>query len=138
YNNRAINIASGVVRKATGKPMEDLLVEHLFKPLGIIDYKFRHDRKGNTWAMDGLELKVSDLVKIGCLLADNGQWKGKQIISERWLSVATQASLVSLDRNGAYGLGLFVLEPDARLTILSATVDALAKAGLNDGITSKL
>jgi len=122
YNNRAINIASGVIRKVTGKPMEALLVEHLFMPLNITDYKFRHDRAGNTWAMDGLELKVSDLVKIGSLLADNGQWKGKQIISEKWLSVATQASLGSLDRNGAYGLGLFVLEPEARLTIPSASV----------------
>jgi CubicO group peptidase (beta-lactamase class C family) len=138
YNNRAINIASGIVRKVTGKPMDDLLVANLFQPLGITDYKFRHDRAGNTWAMDGLELKVSDLVKIGCLLADNGRWKDKQIISEKWLAVATQASLVSLDRNGAYGLGLFVLEPDARLTIPAATVDALEKAGLTNAIAAKL
>jgi CubicO group peptidase (beta-lactamase class C family) len=138
YNNRAINIASGIVRKVTGKPMEDLLVAQLFRPLGITDYKFRHDKAGNTWAMDGLELKVSDLVKIGCLLADNGRWKTKQIISEKWLAVATQASLISLDRNGAYGLGLFVLEPDARLTIPAATVDALEKAGLTNAIAVKL
>jgi CubicO group peptidase (beta-lactamase class C family) len=138
YNNRAINIASGIVRKATGKPMDDLLVEKLFKPLGITDYKFRHDRAGNTWAMDGLELKVSDLVKVACVFADSGKWKGQQILSEKWLAVAAEASLVSLDRNGAYGLGIFVLEPDARLTIPAATVDALEKAGLTNAIAAKL
>jgi len=138
YNNRAINIASGIVGKVTGKPMDELLAERIFKPLGITDYKFRHDRAGNTWAMDGLEMKVSDLVKVACVLADGGRWKGQQLISEKWLAVATQASVVSLDRNGAYGLGIFVLEPDARLAIPSATVDALEKAGLGNQIVSRL
>jgi CubicO group peptidase (beta-lactamase class C family) len=138
YNNRAINIASGIVGKVTGKPMDELLAANLFKPLEITDYRFRHDRAGNTWAMDGLEMTASDLVKIGSVLAEGGKWKGKQIISEKWLAVATEASLVSLDRNGAYGLGIFVLEPDARLAIPSATVDALEKAGLSSSITAKL
>ena len=138
YNNRAINVASGIVSKVTGKSMEDLLVANLFRPLGITEYKFHRDRAGNTWGMDGLDLKVSDLVKIGCLFADDGRWKGRQIVSEKWLAVATQASLVSLDRNGAYGLGLFVLEPDGRLTVPVAAVDALEKAGLSNAITEKL
>jgi CubicO group peptidase (beta-lactamase class C family) len=138
YNNRAINIASGIIGKVTRGPMDELLVKDLFKPLGIEDYKFRHDRAGNMWAMDGLELKASDLVKIGCVLADGGKWRGQQIISERWLAVMTEASLVSLDRNGAYGLGIFVLEPDALLTIPSATVDVLEKLGLTNSITGKL
>src|ERR1041385_507201 len=138
YNNRAINIASGIVGKVTGKPMEALLADKFFKPLGITDYKFRHDGAGNTWAMDGTEMKVSDLVKVGCVLAEGGRWKGQQLISEKWLAVATEASLVSLDRNGAYGLGIFVLEPDSRLMVASGTIDALAKAGLAGELVSKL
>jgi len=138
YNNRAINIASGIVRQVTGKPMEDLLVAGLFRPLGITDYRFHHDRAGNTWAMDGLELKVSDLVKIGCLLADNGRWKDQQIVSEKWLAVATQASLISLDRKSGYGLGLVVIELNARLSIPAAPVDALEKAGLATATIAKL
>ena len=138
YNNRAINVASGVVGKVTGKSMEELLVTDLFRPLGITDYKFRHDKTGNTWAMDGLEMKASDLVKIGCVLAESGRWKGQQLLSERWMAVATQASLISLDRNGAYGLGVFVLEPDAKLTIPSNALAALEKAGLSTPILAKL
>ena len=105
YNNRAINLASAVVRKVTGQPMDALIARNLFEPLGIKDYKFRHDRAGNTWAMDGLELKASDLVKIGCLLADGGKWNGRQIVSERWMKMATQASLVSLDVTAPTGWG---------------------------------
>jgi CubicO group peptidase (beta-lactamase class C family) len=138
YNNRAINIASGIVGKVTRKSMDELLVSSLFKPLGIEDYKFRHDRAGNTWAMDGLELKASDLVKIGCVLADGGKWHGQRIVSEKWLAVMTEASLVSLDRNGAYGLGIFVLEPDVLLTIPSTTVNTLEKLGLTNSIIAKL
>ena len=140
YNNRAVNIESGIIRKATGRSMEEWLAENLFKPLGITDYKFRHDDAGNTWAMDGLELKVSDMVKIACVLADDGRWQGKQIVSERWLAVATQASLISMGTDAnPYGLGLFVHDPpDARLTIPVATVDALEKAGLSQAIVVKL
>jgi len=140
YNNRAVNIESGIIRKVTGRSMEDWLVENLFKPLGITDYKFRHDDAGNTWAMDGLELKVSDLVKIACVLADDGKWQGKQIVSERWLAVATTASLISMGTDAnPYGLGLFVHDPwDARLTIPATTVDALEKAGLSRAIVVKL
>lgn len=140
YNNRAVNIESGIIRKATGRSMEEWLAENLFKPLGITDYKFRHDDAGNTWAMDGLELKVSDMVKIACVLADDGKWQGRQIVSERWLAVATQASLISMGTDAnPYGLGLIVHDPpDARLTIPVATVDALEKAGLSQAIVVKL
>jgi hypothetical protein len=48
------------------------------------------------------------------------------------------ASLVSLDRNGAYGLGIFVLEPDVLLTIPSTTVNTLEKSGLTNSIIAKL
>jgi len=138
YNNRAINIASAVVRKVTGQPMDVLIARNLFEPMEIKDYRFRHDRAGNMWAMDGLELKASDLVKIGCLLADAGKWNGRQIVSKRWMKMATQASLVSLDRDGAYGLGMFVIEMDAPLMIHVATVDALEKAGLDSAMAAKL
>ena len=140
YNNRAVNIESGIIRKATGQSMEEWLAENLFKPLGITDYTFRHDDAGNTWAMDGLELKVSDMVKIACVLADDGKWQGKQIVSERWLAVAMQASLISMGTDSnPYGLGLIVHDPpDARLTIPVATVDALEKAGLSQAIVVKL
>ena len=90
YNNRAVNIESGIIRKVTGRSMEEWLAENLFKPLGITDYKFHHDDAGNTWAMDGLELKASDMVKIACVLADDGKWQGRQIVSEKWLAVATR------------------------------------------------
>lgn len=138
YNNRAINIASGIVGKVTGRPMEQLLAAGLFQPLGITDYKFHHDHGGNTWAMDGLDLRASDLVKVAAMLANGGSWNGRRILSEKWLAVATEASLVSLDRNGAYGLGIFVLEPDSRLSIQAATIDTLEKSGLSSAITMKL
>ncbi len=139
YNNRAVNVASGIVRKATGKSMEVLLASELLRPMGITDYRFRHDRTGNTWAMDGMELNASDLVKLGCLLADGGRWRGQQLISEKWLAVATQASLVSiLDRASGYGLGLVIAEPDTRLTIPTSTVDALERLGLTNSLVARL
>jgi CubicO group peptidase (beta-lactamase class C family) len=119
--------------------MEELLAAELLRPLGVTDYRFRHDRSGNTWAMDGMELNAGDLVKVGCLLANRGRWQGKQLISEKWLAVATQASLVSiLDRASGYGLGIVVAEPDARLVVPRSTLDALEKADLSSALAARL
>ncbi len=137
YNNRAINIVSGIIRLASGKSMEEFLVEHLFKPLEIRDYRFGRDKTGNTWAMDGLELRGSDLIKIATVIADNGRWRGRQIVSERWLDVATQGNLIRLHRSAPAGLGLFCVDIDGAVVIPATTVEALARSGLEEPLISR-
>lgn len=65
YNNRdrAINLVSGVIQRVSGKSMEDFLVEHLFKPLDIRDYRLGRDKAGHTWAMDTLVFKALPAAK---------------------------------------------------------------------------
>lgn len=132
YNNRAINLVSGVIRRVSGKSMEDFLVENLFKPLDIRDYKFGRDKAGNTWAMDGLELKASDLVKVGKVLANGGMWKEQRIVSEALISTATRPCLLQLDRPSAMGLALFCSELDSRLSIPKETLVVLEKAQVSE------
>jgi len=138
YNNRAVNLLSGIIGKVAHESMEQFLVENVFRPLDIRDYRFQHDRAGNTWAMDQLEMKTSDLVKVGCVLADGGRWRGKQIISEKWLAVASQIALINLGAEHQYGLCLIGDDMDSPVTIPAATVDALEKAGLTPSLVIKL
>jgi CubicO group peptidase (beta-lactamase class C family) len=138
YNNRAVNLLSGIIRKVSGESMEKFLVENLFRPLDIRDYSFEHDRAGNTWAMDQLRMKASDLVKFASVLANGGRWHGRQIISEKWLALASQVALVNLGAEHPYGLCLIASDLDSPVTIPAATVDALEKAGLTDSLVVKL
>jgi CubicO group peptidase (beta-lactamase class C family) len=138
YNNRAVNLLSGIIGKASHESMEKFIVQNIFRPLDIRDYSFEHDRAGNTWAMDRLQLKASDLVKVSCVLADGGRWQGKQIISEKWLAVASQVALVNLGAEHQYSLCLIADDLDSPLTIPAATVDELEKAGLTNSLVIKL
>lgn len=137
YNNRAINIASGIVRKASGQSMNNFLVENLFRPLGIEDFRLQTDRAGNGWGMDGAQLRLDDLAKIGTVLANGGRYQDRQIISQRWLDIASQAALVTLD-GSPYGLGLFALDLDGGLEIPVATVTTLERSGLRNDLAKRL
>lgn len=138
YNNRAINLLSGIVAKVANTTMEAFLIEHLFQPLGIRDYRFGRDKAGNTWAMDGLELKTSDLIRVGSLLANRGRWNDRQIVSERWLDLAMTGNLIRLHRSAPVGLSLFSLDLDGGVLIPASTVDALVQAGLEEPLANRL
>jgi CubicO group peptidase (beta-lactamase class C family) len=138
YNNRAINLIPGILRKVTGKSMEAFLVEHLFKPLDIRDYRFGRDAAGNTWGMDGLEIKASDLIKVGRVLANRGRWKDQQIISERWLDVAMQGNLVRLHRAAPTGCGFFCMDLGGGVVIAPETIDLLVRGGLSEALAGRL
>ncbi len=53
-----------------------------------------------------LKLTPADLAKIGVLMADQGRWKGKQVVSEEWVRSSTTAQVtVGEDDFGAGGTG---------------------------------
>ena len=95
YNNKAINIISGIVKKLTQKSLEEFIREFVFNSLGITNYKWRMDKAGNTWGMDGLWMNASDLLKIGQLLCNYGNWNGQQILSRKWCELMFQIPLVN-------------------------------------------
>lgn len=45
YNNKAINIISGIVKKVTGQSMEQFIKEQIFIPLDIHDYEWKSDKQ---------------------------------------------------------------------------------------------
>ena len=48
----------------------------------------------------GLKLKPADMLKIGRLYLDHGQWEGRQILPAEWVQLATTPS----GSNSEYGL----------------------------------
>lgn len=114
FNYSAIggtHILSGILAKATGRPILDFATEKLFSPLGInvpnnvvIKNKEEHfavmnDKNTNGWAVDpqglntaswGLFLTPVEMAKIGQLYLNNGVWNDKQIVSAEWISESTR------------------------------------------------
>jgi len=54
-------------------------------PLGIKKFDWVKSRDGTPSAASGLRLTIRDMAKIGQLILNNGQWKGKQVVAEGWL-----------------------------------------------------
>src|SRR5439155_26379172 len=64
YNTGALTLASAIVHKATGRPLDVFARDVLFEPLGIADVEWTRV-KGDTDAGGGLRLRPRDMAKIG-------------------------------------------------------------------------
>lgn len=89
YNNKATNLIPGVIQQITGKPAENVIQEFLFNPLKIENFEWRKDKKGTIYGASGLKITAEELIKIGKLVLDKGQWNGVPLLSQEWISLMT-------------------------------------------------
>lgn len=128
YNNKAVNLLAGIIRKAAGIPMDQLVEKELFEPLGITDTYWRKDPAGNPYCMAFLEIRPRDLAKIGQLLLQKGQWDGRQLISPAFIEEAARPAAPFLPD---YGL-LWELYTDKLEFVVDASqLQALEAAGVH-------
>ena len=85
YNSASSQALSEILSTATGLPTNVYAERHLFRPIGIRDYHWNIAPEGYTNASHGLFLSASDLARFTWLFAQNGQWKGKQVIPADWV-----------------------------------------------------
>ena len=85
----AINFAAAylltqVIEQVSGQSVFSFADQYLFQPLGITTYAEDDDDLIRD-PMVGFQLKVLDLAKLGYLLTQEGDWKGRQIVSKEWV-----------------------------------------------------
>jgi len=90
--------------KSTGMALPDFAKQFLFQHLGI--YNVVWDDSSGEWKnVDGVALiHPRPMAKIGQLVLQNGNWKGKQILPQDWIEQSTLKH-VSLDFNASWGNG---------------------------------
>jgi CubicO group peptidase (beta-lactamase class C family) len=89
YNNKAVNLLAGIVKKASGKRMDEYMRDEIFGPMGITEFTWSIDRAGNPYVLSGAQMRAIDLAKIGQMMLDGGTWKGRRILSEQWVRLTT-------------------------------------------------
>jgi len=89
YNNEAVELLSGIVRIAAGKPLDVYVKEKFFAPMDIVDFSWDKDSAGNVQTYADLSLSARDLAKIGQWMLDGGRWNGKQLVSSTWIAQST-------------------------------------------------
>ncbi len=102
YNNGSAEVIGALLRKATGRPLDQFSKEALFDPLGIDDWEWGRMANGDPGASWGLRLRPRDLAKIGQLVLDHGAWQGQQTVSASWIKEMTTPHIVRQDAS-SYG-----------------------------------
>lgn len=85
YNNKAVNLLSGIILKASGMKLDEYLKQEFFSRMDIEEYKFYYDQAGNPHAMAGLQLHALDVAKFGLMVLNEGIWNGEQIIDPEYI-----------------------------------------------------
>jgi len=89
YTNGVSHLLSSIITERTGVSAAEYAEEHLFRPLGITEYRWDTDNQGRNWGYNRIYFTPQDMAKIGFLFLNKGEWDGEQIISEEWVSEAT-------------------------------------------------
>jgi CubicO group peptidase (beta-lactamase class C family) len=85
-----VTIALGeLIHQVSGEKANKFAEHHLFEPLGILKSYWWSYPNGFVQTGGGLFLRPRDMAKIGQLFLDGGRWKGKQIVSEKWVKAST-------------------------------------------------
>ncbi len=100
--------AGRIIERAAKKPLADFAQEVLFGPLGVARSQWRW-----TFVLDASQrnefgqiyLRPRDMLKLGILIQQRGEWNGRQVISASWIDAATgKRSRVD---DSDYGLGIW-------------------------------
>lgn len=89
YNNKAVLLVPGLVERLTGKPLDVVVSEILFDPLGVTETSWFPDQRGTPYTCGGLAMRGLDLARIGQLILDNGLVGDKHIVSPSWIATMT-------------------------------------------------
>ncbi len=93
YNNYNPLLLGLILERTTHKNVSQYLEERIWKPLGMeapASWSLDSDTSGFEKMESGINARAIDFAKIGRLFLNNGNWNGKQIISEKWVHESTR------------------------------------------------
>ena len=91
YNSGGVILLGGIIRSVTGRAVDSFAEQYLFSPLGIRGARwFQGLPEGLPHMGGGLNLRATDMARIGYLLLRDGKWGDQQIVSQEWLQESTR------------------------------------------------
>lgn len=85
-------LLGAIVERAAGMPLERFAADVLERPLGIRTSVWQHASEGVGMGGGGTLYRSRDLARLGQLLADNGRWNGRQVLSAEWVRAMMRVS----------------------------------------------
>lgn len=101
YNTGATYMLSAILQKTTGQKVLDYLTPRLFEPLGIQNATWETSPQSIQTGGYGLKVKTRDIAALGQLYLQKGAWNGKQLLSEKWVGLASSKQISNGDKPGS-------------------------------------
>jgi CubicO group peptidase (beta-lactamase class C family) len=119
YCSAGINLVGGMVQYATGRSIPEFFDEYVAKPLQIATYHWNLMPTGEGYAGGGLHLRPRDELKLGQLYLNSGQWNGRRVVSNDWVTRSTSSQsrfepVFGIDHEYGYGWHIYHLKSGDR------------------------
>ncbi len=94
YTTPGCQILSAIFTEATGQKLEDFAWDHLFPDLGISGKRpWNEDIHDYNYGGVSLNLTAPDMLAIGKMFLNHGEYNGKQIVSHDWIQESTSTKI---------------------------------------------
>ena len=90
YDSMCTHALAMIVTRVTGKRVLDYVRERIFIPLHITEADWELAPDSVETAGWGLRLHAESEAKLGLLMLHEGNWQGKQLVSQQWMHEMTQ------------------------------------------------
>lgn len=92
YSSSEPLLLGAALTKAANQSIMDFSRAYLFEPLGITDYRWTITPKGFGMTAGSFFMKPRDMVKLGQLVLEEGEWKAIRYISAPWIATSTRCN----------------------------------------------
>lgn len=105
YGSANACLAGVILDNVVNEPVQLFYDEALFRPLGITDYILQTDFSGATYGAGGMFMTPRDMLKIGQLYLNGGEWNGRRVLSQAWIEKSWQqhSVLENTEQKNDYG-----------------------------------
>ncbi|MFO7445660.1 MAG: serine hydrolase [Ignavibacteriaceae bacterium] len=88
YNSAASHLLSVILQRAAKQSTEQFAADNLFKPLGIVHFKWEQLNDGyfDGGGLLSIWMRGDDLLKLGQLILNKGKWNNRHLVSEGWIN----------------------------------------------------
>lgn len=146
YTSLGLQILTGVIERASGMNCIDFANKFLFTPLGIpqsvshgdsskedqFDFLMNKDPRKHEWYCEpkgsptagwGLTLSAKDMARLGQLVLGSGEYGGKRVVSQEWITEMTAPHVELGERFGFMTYGYLWYRPHNDREVFAAIGD---------------
>lgn len=94
YSNVGPYVISAIIQEELGLNLSEFVKRVLFQKIGISNFEWKNYGKYCAGS-SGLKLSNEDMHKIGLVLLQDGKYKGKQIVSKKWVELMKKPQVLT-------------------------------------------